>query len=189
MSTTTIRNLPLATKFNSADYLVISQGGVDKRISADKFIEDLNGGNPFNVTPIDYSGTNLTIDLSYRNSYIRTTSDSSVLITVVSSEDAPWRTGDSIVFLMEGEGAVSVVGGSGVTLSGSLTGQGQLAQIIYVGDDTWDFITPGETFSSQSLQATVGGAGGASALPATPSQYLQVQVDGTEYVIPLFAKE
>lgn len=37
-------------------------------------------------------------------------------------------------------------------------------------------------------QTTVGAAGGASALPATPSLYLQVVYHGTVYVLPLYAK-
>ena len=36
-------------------------------------------------------------------------------------------------------------------------------------------------------QTTVGAAGGASALPATPTGYLVVTIDGTERVIPYYA--
>jgi hypothetical protein len=39
-----------------------------------------------------------------------------------------------------------------------------------------------------NVQATVGAAGAASALPATPSKYLKVVGDdGTTYVIPAYA--
>jgi hypothetical protein len=37
------------------------------------------------------------------------------------------------------------------------------------------------------IQTTVGAAGGASALPATPSQYIKIIANGTEYVIPAYA--
>lgn len=37
-------------------------------------------------------------------------------------------------------------------------------------------------------QLTVGSAGAASALPATPSLYVSLFVDGVEYVIPAYAK-
>lgn len=37
-------------------------------------------------------------------------------------------------------------------------------------------------------QATVGAAGGASALPATPTGYINVNVGGTEFVMPYYAK-
>ena len=37
------------------------------------------------------------------------------------------------------------------------------------------------------VQATVGAAGGASAVPATPSTYFKINVGGTEYVVPAFA--
>lgn len=43
-------------------------------------------------------------------------------------------------------------------------------------------------FNSGSSQTTVGAAGGASALPATPSVYQTILVDGVEYVMPLYAK-
>lgn len=49
---------------------------------------------------------------------------------------------------------------------------------ISVDGLTWD----GDT------QTTVGAAGGASALPATPSKYIEVTIDGTDYVIPVYAK-
>jgi hypothetical protein len=37
-------------------------------------------------------------------------------------------------------------------------------------------------------QSTVGAAGGASALPATPAGYAIINVDGTDRVIPFYAK-
>ena len=39
-----------------------------------------------------------------------------------------------------------------------------------------------------ATQGTVGSAGGASALPATPSGYLNIKIGGVEYVIPYYAK-
>lgn len=38
-------------------------------------------------------------------------------------------------------------------------------------------------------QATVGGAGNADALPATPSGYVEIEIGGTVYVLPFYAKE
>ena len=38
-----------------------------------------------------------------------------------------------------------------------------------------------------ATQASVGAAGGASALPATPTGYAKFKIDGTEYVIPYYA--
>jgi hypothetical protein len=43
------------------------------------------------------------------------------------------------------------------------------------------------TFDGET-QTTVGAAGGATALPATPTGYLVVTIDGTEYVVPYYAK-
>jgi hypothetical protein len=45
----------------------------------------------------------------------------------------------------------------------------------------------GLTFDGET-QTTVGAAGGATALPATPTGYLVVTIDGTEYVVPYYAK-
>ena len=36
-------------------------------------------------------------------------------------------------------------------------------------------------------QTTVGAAGGANALPATPSTYIKINVGGTDYVVPAYA--
>jgi hypothetical protein len=41
--------------------------------------------------------------------------------------------------------------------------------------------------STSEVQTTVGAAGGASAVPASPTKYIKVTVDGTDYVIPGFA--
>lgn len=53
------------------------------------------------------------------------------------------------------------------------------------------FVSPtfvGEVkFSNGPIQTTVGAAGAASALPATPSGYLRIQISGTEYVLPFYA--
>lgn len=45
----------------------------------------------------------------------------------------------------------------------------------------------GFTFNG-TTQTTVGAAGGASALPATPSGYVVFSVGTTEYVMPFYAK-
>jgi hypothetical protein len=47
------------------------------------------------------------------------------------------------------------------------------------GTGTVDFVVPEQT--------TVGAAGAASALPATPSTYFKIKVSGVEYVVPAYA--
>lgn len=42
-------------------------------------------------------------------------------------------------------------------------------------------------FGSMPVQTTVGAAGGATALPATPTGYLKIAIGATEYVIPYYA--
>lgn len=46
----------------------------------------------------------------------------------------------------------------------------------------------GTTIDWTSAQSTVGSAGGASALPATPTGYIVIKLGGTEYVVPYYAK-
>lgn len=43
--------------------------------------------------------------------------------------------------------------------------------------------------SLEQVQFTVGAAGDAPALPATPSGYLEVIIKGVSYVMPLYAKD
>jgi hypothetical protein len=43
-------------------------------------------------------------------------------------------------------------------------------------------------FTTYPTQTTVGAAGGATALPATPTGYLQVSVSGTVVIIPYYAR-
>jgi len=52
---------------------------------------------------------------------------------------------------------------------------------------TGDNVNPDIDLQNSLQQSTVGAAGPASALPATPSGYLPVVIDGTTYVIPFYA--
>jgi hypothetical protein len=44
------------------------------------------------------------------------------------------------------------------------------------------------TLASPTTQTTVGAAGGASAIPATPTGYLTVNIGNASYVIPYYAQ-
>jgi hypothetical protein len=46
----------------------------------------------------------------------------------------------------------------------------------------------GVVMMGNATQTTVGAAGGASALPATPSGYLRFFIGATEYVLPYYAR-
>jgi hypothetical protein len=46
----------------------------------------------------------------------------------------------------------------------------------------------GEVNIAVESQSTVGAAGGASALPATPSGYIQVKINGVQHVMPYYAR-
>lgn len=45
----------------------------------------------------------------------------------------------------------------------------------------------GFTFNGDT-QTTVGAAGGATALPATPTGYIEITIGTTDYVVPYYAK-
>ncbi len=56
------------------------------------------------------------------------------------------------------------------------------------GDGTHAAITVTGFTWNNTTQTTVGAAGGATALPATPTGYWTVTIDGVEYVSPFYAK-
>ena len=77
-------------------------------------------------------------------------------------------------FLVNGAGRVSVKTNSAPTG----------APIVLDADgDTYNL-----QINNPVTQTTVGAAGGASALPATPSEYLIVRIGATDRVIPMYAK-
>lgn len=45
----------------------------------------------------------------------------------------------------------------------------------------------GEVRLNVATQSTVGAAGGASAVPASPDTYIKININGTTYVVPAFA--
>lgn len=55
-------------------------------------------------------------------------------------------------------------------------------------DVTADSVTTVALTLDATTQTTVGAAGGASALPATPTGYVPITINGTEYVVPFYAK-
>lgn len=55
-------------------------------------------------------------------------------------------------------------------------------------DGSHDAITCTSVSMTTTTQTTVGAAGGASALPATPTGYLTVTINGTARVIPFYAR-
>lgn len=81
--------------------------------------------------------------------------------------------------------------GTSIRFDGTSTefgdGAGGLSAVLYNGYlslyNNWVM-----NFHGAVEQSTVGAAGGASALPATPSGYLRVAIDDVEYVVPYYAK-
>lgn len=154
-------DFPTTTSAESADWVHIQQGGVDKKISLADFIAELNGGNPFNITVREESGNNRILTIADKNAYIRCLNAVQTTIQVKNAQTVGWKKGDSVVFRKEGLGNVLMVADSGVTVRGaasgnSLTEVGQAGQLICV-DDTptatiFDFVTGG------NARATVTGS-------------------------------
>lgn len=154
-------DFPTTASALSADWVHISQGGVDKKISLANFIAELNGGNPFNITVREESGNNRILTIADKNAYIRCLNATQTTIQVKNAQTVGWKKGDSIVFRKEGLGNVLMAADSGVTIRGaasgnSLTETGQAGQLICV-DDTptatiFDFVTGG------NARATVTGS-------------------------------
>ena len=155
-----VTQLPLATAVNSSDLIHISQGGIDKAVSADKILEQLNGGNPFQITILEESSIERTLQYADRNSYISFLNDADSICIVAPVADAPWKLGDSIVLHKSAVGDVTVVEASGVIVNPppaglSLEEDGQVGQLIYKGDDEWDFLAGGTASSLLGLVSTV----------------------------------
>ena len=59
--------------------------------------------------------------------------------------------------------------------------------LVTSGSVTTGTITSGNiTLTAATTATTVGAAGGASALPATPSGYIQISINGTPYKLPYY---
>jgi hypothetical protein len=64
---------------------------------------------------------------------------------------------------------------------------GDATAIVFNGDGSATSQKSLVGFATYPVQTTVGAAGGASALPATPTGYLQINISGTVYVLPYYA--
>ena len=72
--------------------------------------------------------------------------------------------------------------GNNVAISGnSIISENSNGNIILDPNGT------GEVRLNVATQSTVGAAGGASAVPATPDTYIKININGTTYVVPAFA--
>lgn len=114
----------------------------------------------------------------------RSTDTAPQALTIQSQDPFASATGANRV-----PGDLKLVIGS-PTNSGTTRGVGRL---VNDGSDciTWTKDTSGniQVAIRSPVQTTVGAAGGASALPATPTQYIPIVAsNGTEYVVPAYAK-
>jgi len=93
---------------------------------------------------------------------------------------ASFASNSDIVIEPQGVGRVKIVGLGLDTDSVRSTSSNADLVISTQGTGVIDFNVP--------TQSTVGAAGGASALPATPTGYIEFKINGTAHVIPFYAK-
>jgi hypothetical protein len=104
---------------------------------------------------------------------IRTTDVNCVSVEVSTTLTAA-TVGTNHIVADAPSGPVSITG-TGTTFNGVTIGSGSTAHQQLFG------------FSTYATQTTVGATGSASALPAQPTGYLPVAINGTEFVIPYYA--
>jgi hypothetical protein len=125
-------------------------------------------------------GTNRTISTTSTNTdlNINPNGTGKVIISTeatVTTLSTP-ATNTNLSLAPNGTGTVDLVGTT-ATISTSTANQD--LKLNPNGTGTVDFNVP--------VQTTVGSAGGASAVPATPTTYMKIEVGGTAYVVPCFA--
>lgn len=106
----------------------------------------------------------------------------------LTSDGGTLGTNDFRIFQLTGSREVTM-------LNAAATAINLTVGALQVGrfNDTTPEVTLGATASGHNIrlhtgsQTTVGAAGGASALPATPSAYAMVNLNGNSYVIPCYA--
>ncbi len=142
---------PTTTEAHAGSFLHINQGGIDMKIAVVDFMTKLNGGNPFNMTIRQESGTSLILTLADVNAYLSCTNNSTVNVELRNAGTVGWKVGDSIIVAREGNGSINITTGSGVTILPAASGlgleKGQAGQLLCL-DNTpsatvFKFITGG----------------------------------------------
>ena len=100
--------------------------------------------------------------------------------------DAAIRIKEKETIQFNAAGTSELIYDSTISLPGLYYGFNNVAVVgfsnsgnLYVSDTVW--------WTSAVTTSTVGAAGGASALPATPSGYVKIRIDGTYFKVPYYA--
>lgn len=154
----TVLDLPRTSDIYLNDYVVLSQGGVSKRIAwVDIFTEE---GKPavFNMNVKDAATTDKPILKSDAYSYVRFTSSSDITVTLLSNQVHGFNIGEWVILRKVSGGDIYFDTETGVSLNSNpspyiVSEPQQAVKVIYVGDNRWDLETV-------SVNATGGGSGG-----------------------------
>lgn len=134
----------------AGSYFHVVLGGADYKITGANLIASLNGGNPFKVMVSQESTTARTLTIEDKNRYIYCSNVGGCVLTLNTDGASGFSIGDTITIRNESESEVSLVAGSGVTISPSasgleLTDQGQTGQLICVSTNVFHFLTGGSS--------------------------------------------
>lgn len=147
METKNLVNFPSTDIVNPNGLLHINQGGVDFKIPAHRFIEQLNGGSPFNVRVIEEPSGSRILTSGDINSYIYFTSVGRSFVVVTKLFSDAMRVGETVSLRNENAGSVEVFGAdvevSPSSSGNQLTESGQTGQLLKVGENTFHFLTGG----------------------------------------------
>jgi hypothetical protein len=157
-----------ANTLEAATIATASGGNTDMTVAPDGTGSVLIGGT--NRT-ISTTGTNTDLNIN-PNGTGKVVISTEATITTLGTP----ATNTNLSLAPHGTGTVDLVGTT-ATISTSTTNQD--LKLNPNGTGTVDFNVP--------VQTTVGSAGGASAVPATPTTYMKIEVGGTAYVVPCFA--
>lgn len=146
-ATKSIPELPRADRVNNNDKIVLNQAGIDKNLTVDRLLEDINNGTPFRLVMKTEATNTRLLTLADEQAYITCTSPGQTAIVLTSQSDTPWREGTVIYFRRQG-GNVQFSAAPGVQINPSssgysLTEYGQVGALVRNRENVWDIVTGG----------------------------------------------
>jgi len=185
--TTVDANSSLSVNFvNIADQKITTNGS-----NADLQLDAHGTGSVDVQAPMTTEAVTMGGNLSIPNPYSATIGSMTIAGSTISTP-----TNQGIALDCNGTGSITLNGYQTLTnwlltdnatvatnfFTNTITGRTSNADLVVQtqGTGTVDFKVP--------TQSTVGSAGAASALPATPSGYIEFKINGTAYVLPYYAK-
>jgi hypothetical protein len=136
-----ISGLPTLTSLNGDETFIVDDSTTTKKVSINTLIDYYGGSDSvINIVPVT---TSYTLALSDIGSYIRASTSSSKIFTVLPNSSINWPVGSIITIKsVDSTAGFSLSGSSGVTLN-SLTSSFspfQSTQLINISANFWDVL-------------------------------------------------